>query len=83
MADHTELEEKLFKYIQFLISVINIYDQMMMGLHKQVDRIFGWGNNEFVHIDRMNGYKNMIDDLNKEFNWGLKIITPDKEEEVL
>jgi len=69
MKEHTELEEQLFKYIQELLFMINIYDMALQYHNMDTERIFKWANENIQKEDSINKYHSMIEVLNSEFEW--------------
>ena len=67
MKEHTELEEQLFKYIQELLFMINIYDMALQYHNMDTERIFKWANENIQKEDSINKYHSMIEVLNSEF----------------
>jgi TRAP-type uncharacterized transport system substrate-binding protein len=77
MRNHTELEEQLFKYIQQLMFMINIYDMALQYHNMDTEKVFKWANENIQNEDSINKYHSMIDNLNNEFDWNFH---PDSKE---
>jgi len=73
MEKHTELEEKLFKYIQELLYMINTYDAALQYHNQDTEKLFKWVNGNIEKEDSINKYHTMIGDLNDEFKWNFHL----------
>ena len=71
--DHTELEEKLFNYILYLIGLINVYEKAFQIIYGALSQTAEWTNKNWEVFDRKEKYSAMMKDLNNEFDWNLTI----------
>ena len=73
MKQHTELEEKLFKYILLLIGFQNAYEKMISMIYNALNNVGDWSSKNWEYMDRDYKYNCMIVDLNQEFEWNLEV----------
>jgi len=70
--NRTDLEKKLFEYVIFLIGLTNTYSHTLQYIQESIYDIFKWEIKSLDSFDAMNGYEEMLKDLNKEFEWNFE-----------
>ncbi len=73
MTEHTELEEKLFEYIRFLIGIMNTYESGNRYLHDSYSAMIEWRIDAFEKQGRDEKIPAMIAHLNEVFHWNAVI----------
>ena len=66
--EHTDLENKLFGYIRFLLGLINTYELAVKYLYDGYKSVSEWTVRSFDEQSKSGSIISMIEDLNKEFN---------------
>lgn len=73
MKEHTDLEKKLFDYILYLIHINNVHNVALNKLYQTFAELYNWSVDNMNKIGCADDYKDMLDSLNKEFEWNLKL----------
>lgn len=73
--EHTDLENKLFGYIRFLLGLINTYELAVKYLYEGYKSVSEWTVRSFEDQSKHGSIISMIEDLNKEFNWDAKVVS--------
>ena len=80
MENHTELELKLFEYIRFLMGLLNVHELAYHHVIKNLKEITEWKSKNWEIMDSRIKYDDMLNQLNKEFEWNLKLNNMDDED---
>lgn len=80
MENHTELEKKMLEYILFLLGVLNVQTKSLQLMREYNESVYVWENKIFSEWNVKNKQIEMIEFLNKEFDWNLHFDNPDNNE---
>ena len=78
--EHTELENKLFEYIQFLIYVMNLHNDGLDYLYKAYNTFALNVGKELKTLDYTNKLDEISATLNEQFNWNSTVVNLNNKE---